>query len=222
MENEYPAGASLDDARRRFDALVRRGVFRPVERFVCRDRDADDRMAEGIGACWAWYAREAALGHEPDVALCVHVVRLRALDRSRSVVPRGRRPALDAYDAAGRPSCRVEMRRLDEVRDDDEDQERREDPSLGIARIGVANPEPNIASALDLSSWLDALASADRQMIEMRGAGFKLAEISKTTGRSVASVFRTTRRLGLDLAERAGVEVLTLGGGRFASAPADT
>lgn len=208
MTSQYPTGPALVAAQERFEALVRRGVFRPCERFVCRDADREDRVAEGIAAAWEWYAREAARGHEPDVALAVHVVRLRTVDRSRRFVRGdGTRWGVDVYVQQQRGG--LELRRLDGVHDhDDEDDERHEDdPSLGLARFGVNNPEANWLSAMDLEAWLDALPSTDCEMVVMRGAGFELKEIADVTGRSVAGVFRRVRQLGRELADRAGIDV---------------
>jgi len=217
MENEYPIAALLAAAQQQFDSLVRRGAFKPCERFVCRDADYEDRVQEGLGAAWRWYSQQVALGNEPDVALAVHVVHLRTVDRSRRFVSHGRRSCLDVYDASERQGHGVELRRLDGVHDDDDDDDdgrHEQDPSLGLARIGVNNPETNLVSALDLTSWCSTLASADRELLALRAAGHGLEEIGKATGRSVAGAFRRARQLGFELADRAGLEVLATRGRR--------
>jgi hypothetical protein len=195
---------ALAAAQRGFSELYQRGVFKPCERFVCCDRDSEDRVQEGLAFCWEWYRGKTLLGQQPDTALAVHAARLRMVDRSRRFASRDRsRWGEDAYERQGRG---IELRRLDEVRDDDEDDERREDPSLGLARLGVNNPESNVVSALDLASWCDTLASADRELLAMRAAGHGLEEIGKATGRSVANVFRRARQLGFELADRADLD----------------
>jgi DNA-directed RNA polymerase specialized sigma24 family protein len=198
--------AVIAAARKRFDDIIRSGALRVCERTVHYSYDREDRVQEGLASAWRWYAKQAQLGNTPDTALVVHACRLRTVDRGRRFVCGDR--ARWSADVFVQQERGLELRRLDGVHDHDDDGEHHEeDPSLGIARLGIANPETNIASALDLSSWLNTLASTDREMVAMRGAGFKLEEISKTTGRSVAGVFRRTRQLGLDLAQRAGIEV---------------
>ena len=202
----YPTAEMLAVAQQKYDALIRRGVFRPAERFVCRDRDYEDRVQEGLAAGWRWYSQQVALGREPDVALAVHAVRLRMVDRTRRFVCGDRtRWRSDVYEAQGRD---VELRRLDSVmHDDGDDDETREDQSLGLARLGLNNPEANVISELDLTDWLETLPTTEREMLELRGAGYGLAEIAKATARSVAGVSRRTRQLGEQLALRAGVVI---------------
>jgi hypothetical protein len=207
MENTYPTGETLAAAQQKFETMIRAGVFRPVERFVCRDADREDRIAEGLAFGWRWYSQQVALGNDPDVALAVHVVRLRTVDRSRRFLSGDRaRWRDDVYQQQGR---RIELRRLDAVpdRDDDDDDRHDQDPAVGLARMGVADPTTNVLSAIDLGDWLGTLADSDRELLKMRAAGFGLAEIGRVTGRSTVGAFRRTRLLGFELAERAGVEI---------------
>ncbi|MBI5499787.1 MAG: hypothetical protein HY907_06060 [Deltaproteobacteria bacterium] len=198
---------ALDAARRRFEEIVRSGAMRVCERPVYYAADREDRVAEGVAHCWAWYRHQSLLGNSPDVALVVHVARLRTTDRTRRFVSGdGTRWGEDVYVQQERG---VELRRLDGVHDHDDgdDEERHEDLSLGLARLGVSNLEANLASSIDLRDWLDSLPSSDEEMIEMRGAGHELHEIAKATGRSVPTICRRIRDLGVELAERAGVPV---------------
>jgi hypothetical protein len=202
---KYPTGEVLAAAQQQFDALVRRGVFKPCERFVCRDRDYEERVQEGLGLTWTWYRQQVAAGTVPDVALVVFAARRAMVNRGRTVVGHEHRWHDDVYDRQG---IEVALLRLDGVHDhDDDDDQREQDPSLGLARLGVSNPETNWLSAMDLDTWLGELAAEDREMVELRGAGFGLADIGRATRRSVAGVFRRTRQLGHDLAERAGIEL---------------
>ena len=204
--SKYPTGEALLAAQQRFESLIREGVFRPVERFVCRDADREDRIAEGIAFGWKWYSQQVALGNEPDVALAVHVVRLRTVDRSRRFLSGDRaRWRDDIYEQQGRA---IELRRLDGVPDHDGDDDRREeDRAVGLARPGVRDPSSNLLSAIDLDTWLGGLASTDRDLIELRGAGYGFEEIGKAIGRSTVGAFRRARQLGLGLAERAEVRL---------------
>ncbi len=198
----YPTGPALAEAQRQFDQLARTAL-KPCERWICRDHDFEDRRQEGLGRCWEWFCRQVTAGVAPDTALVVHACRLAMVNRSRTLVGHEHRPRHDVYDRQG---LDLELRRLDGVRDHDDDDDRREeqDPALGLARLGVANPEMNLLSAMDLDDWLDSLTPADRELVEMRGAGFGYEEIANGVGRSVAGVFRRLRQLGEQLAPRSG------------------
>jgi len=202
----YPTAETLVSAQRQFDHLARTAL-KPCERFICRDRNFEDLRQEGLGRAWEWYSRQVASGHTPDTALVVHATRLAMINRDHSLVGHEHRPRRDVYDRQG---IDVELRRLDgyEYSDDDDDSRREQDRDVGRARLGVRDPSYNILSAMDLESWLGELAHDDREMVELRGAGFGLEEIGKATGHSVAGVFRRTRQLGSELAERAGLDVV--------------
>jgi hypothetical protein len=58
---------------------------------------------------------------------------------------------------------------------------------------------------VDLRDWVRTLPPADRQLLEARFAGNTLAEIAASTDTSISWVFARLRRLGTDLAARAGV-----------------
>ena len=66
----YPLVETLLAAQQQFDALVRTAL-KPCERWICRDRDFEERRQEGLGRTWAWYSHEVAQGRVPDVALVV-------------------------------------------------------------------------------------------------------------------------------------------------------
>jgi hypothetical protein len=192
-------------ARSQFDAMVRRGLFRACERFVPYGPDHEDRVAEGLAMTWCWFERQVVAGRRPDVALVRHVARRRMVDRSHRFLGGDHRPRRDPFDRQG---LDVEMRRLDAIAEhDDEGDERREDPFVGLARLGVQDPTANLLSAMDLDAWLDMLASADRDLVELRGAGMTFKEIGKATGRSLTGAFHRARRLGCELAQRAGLSV---------------
>ncbi|HEY3358318.1 MAG TPA: hypothetical protein VGQ83_34030 [Polyangia bacterium] len=191
-------------ARAQFEALVRRGVFRPCERFVCRAHDAEDRVAEGLARTWQWFAQQAALGRVPDLALVVFVCRLRMVDRSHRLSSGDHSHwRLDVYQRQGRDG--IELRRL-EFHDHDDDQAD-DDAGLGLAEPGAQDPEPKLMSALDLQAWLAQLGAEDRSMLELRAAGATLAEIGKVTRQTTTTVHRRCRELGDELAQRAEVTI---------------
>ena len=193
--------ASVAEARCTFERLYRQGVFKSAVRSVAGAHDRDDRVAEGIAHAWRWYRQQALRGCRPEPALVRHVVNLRTVDRRRRFVSGDlTRWRMDVYERQGSD---LELRWIDVVRDDDE-LERREDRSLGIARLGIPNPAANIVSGIDLDSWLDGLATGDREMVTMRGEGYSLGEIGGALGKSTATVCRQVRSLGMDLALRVG------------------
>jgi hypothetical protein len=195
--------ASVAVARQHFDQLART-VLKSCERFICRDRDFEDLRQEGLGRTWEWYSRQVAGGSVPDTALVVHACRLAMVNRGRSLVGHNHRPHRDVFDRQG---VDLELRRLDGIPDADDDPPRGHDPTIGFARLGIRDPNDHVISAIDLAAWLDSLASVDREMVEMRGAGHDLVAIGKATGRSTAGVFRRVRSLGVDLAAQAGLDV---------------
>lgn len=202
---------SLAAARRQFETLARTAL-KPCERFICRDRDFEDRRQEGLGRCWEWYSRQVASGAVPDTALVAHATRLAMVNRDRSLVGHEHRPRHDVYDRQGRD---VELRRLDMFRDHDDDERRHEDTTLGLARLGVRDPTEHLVSGMDLETWLGVLADDDRELMELRAAGFGFKDIGKATGRSTSGAFCRARQLGGELAERAGLRVRVNGRGRL-------
>ncbi|MBN1774741.1 MAG: hypothetical protein JXB32_26015, partial [Deltaproteobacteria bacterium] len=206
----YPIGETLTSAQRQFDHLARTAL-KPCERWICRDADFEDRRQEGLGRCWEWYCKQVIAGTVPDTALIVHACSLAMKNRSRTLVGHEHRPRHDVYDRQG---LDLELRRLDGVRnyDDDDDRHEEQDPALGLARPGVANPEMNLLSAMDLDNWLQSLTSADRELMEMRGAGYGYEEIGVAVGKSTTGAFRRARDLGSQLADHADVAMNTLHG----------
>jgi hypothetical protein len=201
---EKRRGGGAADARARFETMVRGGVFKPVERFVCRDHDAEDRVAEGLGGTWKWYARQVALGREPDLALIRHCCRMRTIDRSHRLDSGDRSHWLrDVYQVQGRHG--VELRRLQLV--DDEDDRVDQDAALGLAEAGAQDPTPKLDSALDLQGWLGTLSARDRTMLAMRNAGHGLVAIGNKLRCTSSTVHKHCRELGAELARRADIEI---------------
>ena len=74
-----------------------------------------------------------------------------------------------------------------------------------LAEATSANPLRKILSAIDLTVWLDELPADDRRMLQLRTAGFTLAETPATLGVSTSNIFARCKRLGSILAEQAGM-----------------
>lgn len=192
------------DARAQFAALIDCGVFKPCERFVCRDQDYEERVQEGLGLTYRWYAQQVAAGTTPDLALTRHACHMRMIDRSHRLDSGDRRHwTSDVYAMQGRRG--VELRRLQLV--DDADDRLEEDPHLGLAEPGAQDPSEKMNSALDLEAWLKQLSADDRRLLAMKQAGYGLEAIGKKLKLTSATTWKYGQQLGHDLAERAGITI---------------
>jgi DNA-directed RNA polymerase specialized sigma24 family protein len=195
-----------DDGRKEFEEKVRRGIFRPMERFV--RHDLDDRRQEGLGQVWRTYQRNRELGKVLPDAVLAHAFRQRACDLGRQLVPGGRQ-GKDPLNPRLYHLGKVELVRLDGLVGEDGELEAEgdRDLALGLAEALTADPSAVIASALDLDRWMRELPDEDRTLLAMRFAGHTLAEIAEAFGVSISRVFARLKLLGLALAERAEIEV---------------
>lgn len=195
----------LQPLKQQFTALVAGGAFERVRRNLTVV-EQDDRLAEAVGQTWAMAARKAALGIKMDNALLVHAVKLRAIDHRRQL-PRGGQPRRDVLHFANFIDGKVVVHRLDGLLDEDGDFTSEGDTELQSAWLAAtsADPATALASAMDLHDWVAGLPPADRKLLEVRFAGNTLAEIAEAHGLSISSVFSRLRRLGADLAARAGI-----------------
>jgi hypothetical protein len=189
-------------ARDQFARQVRRGMFNPVARHLRKDF-LDDRLAEGIGMAFEQYARSVAAGRPMEDALLVHACRMRAIDLGRRLAGAdGARPKTDVFDERNYREGRVEILRLDGILDEEEDEEQ---GLLDWAELDALDPARELASAIDLETWLGGLGTEDRTMLALRQAGHTLGGIGAAMGRSTSAVFARLRALGRELAERTGV-----------------
>lgn len=192
-------------AQQDFTSKVERGLFTPQERFI--RYDLEDRRQEGLGHAWRCYQAKRAAGQEmPDPVLAV-AFRRRACDLSRQLVLGGRQ-AQDPLNPRNFHLGQVELLHLDGVIAEaagtaEEDVE----VSLGLAEVLATDPSAVLASALDLDRWLRALPARDRALLAMRAAGHTLAEIANAQETSISPVLARLRRLGAELATRAGVRI---------------
>ena len=181
----------IDSARAAFDEKVRAGIFNPIARHL-HDEIRDDRLAEGIAFAWRLYRTHDG---DVDTALLVHHARLRACDVSRQIA--GGYSRKDVLDA--RYSGKVEVLHLDGDHLDGDD--------VGLARALSSDPTHRIFGAISLKRWLEGLPEEDQRMLELRMAGCTLEETAEKMNVSTSTVFARCRRLGLELAARAGIEV---------------
>jgi hypothetical protein len=198
---------TTEEIREQFEKKVRAGIFRPVIRHVTGS-DPEERLAEAVAMTFELYWRKARAGVLLDDALLVHHCRLRAIDLGRQFVKGGQR-LRDAMDPRNFHRGRVELLRLDGVPDEDGDLhgEEQGDLVIGLADGLAQDPTVRLISAIDLASWASTLPAADRAVLAARYQGCTLQETAQAQGSSISCVFARLKRLGGELAQRAGVTI---------------
>lgn len=191
----------IDTTRRAFDEKVRAGIFNPIARHLHAEI-REDRLAEGIAFAWRLYRTRDG---DVDTALLVHHARLRACDVSCNIAGGYRKN--DVLTARNTIGGNVEVLHVD---GDD----------VGLARELSRDPSRKILSAISLKSWLDGLPEDDRRMLELRMSGCGLDEMAAIFGINTSNVCRRLYRLGLELAEKAGIEIRTKNNKRDTTASA--
>jgi len=195
--------------RQEFEKKIRRGIFNPVARFV-HENIREERMQEALGFTWALYKRHAEAGDVLDDALLVHACRLRAIDLSRHLASGDRTQRLkDVFDQRNYNRRRVEVMGLGEYVAEFEDNpqidNQESNADIGRARSRSLNPTGRIISAVSLNEWLQELAPRDRELIELRAAGYDLDESAAKLGISRFGVCRRVKELGEFLVKHAGM-----------------
>ena len=178
----------MHDIRETFDQKVRSGIFGPIARHVFPDI-REDRLAEGIAFAWRLYREQVG---NINTALLVHHARLRAVDCTRQIA--GGYCATDVLDPGNVATGAVELLHLG-------------GQGVGLARELSSNPARNIVSAISLHGWLAGLHDRDRKLLELRATGHTLEEIAEVCGGTFGTVCKRLERLGLELAERAGITI---------------
>jgi hypothetical protein len=190
-----------------FDRLMRKGAFDPIRRFI-RAGDADDRVSEGVAQTLELALRKAARGELMDDALVVFAARRRALDIRRRFV-KGGQPRRDAMCHANYVDNKVQVLHLDGLEDEDDGWRGEGDVGLQIAWAAALTEDPceRLDSALDLERWVETLRDDDRAVLGLRYSGCTLTETAAAVGSSTSATFAKLRRLGAELAARAGVSL---------------
>jgi DNA-directed RNA polymerase specialized sigma24 family protein len=191
-----------------FDAKVRRGIFKPVARWLTDPRTAEDLLQDAICQTWRMYRRYATQkGKVLDDGILVHSCRQRAVDLDRHFVPAdGTRRNQDVLDPRAFRDGKVEVLRIDGIHEDGGAEGDR-GLHVGYAEALASNPARKIRSAIDLESWVGTLSHRDRYIMEARMAGFTLEQIAADLDVSTSTIFARARELGLELAARAGVRI---------------
>jgi hypothetical protein len=114
------------------------------------------------------------------------------------------------FDLRNQLAGRVEVLRFPDFIDDREPHTKDEGEvptGFGLAEASASDPTGKLMSAFDLTRWLEELSVEDQDLLALRAAGYTLEEIADKTGMSVTSVFGNCRRLGVGLAEHAGIRI---------------
>jgi len=73
-----------EELNEQFTDKIKRGIFRPVDRFISDRSEAEDRLQDGICQTWEMFKRYGTeKGVVLDDAILVHSCRLRATDPAR-------------------------------------------------------------------------------------------------------------------------------------------
>jgi DNA-directed RNA polymerase specialized sigma24 family protein len=190
-----------------FAAKVEKGIFRPVLRHVTGS-DPEERLAEAVALVFEMFRRYARRGVLLDDPILVVACRRRAVDLGRYLV-HGEQRKRDVLDPRNYTEGRVQVLRVDGLTDEGGDFHAEEDPEVVVGlRQGLAyDPTPVLVSAIDLQTWVAALPDEDRAVLAARYAGNSLAETGAVVGCSTSAAFSKLRRLGAELAARAGVSL---------------
>ena len=198
---------TTEEIREQFEKKVRAGIFRPVIRHITGN-DPEERLAEAVAMTFELYARKAKAGVVLDDAVLVHHCRLRAIDLGRQLVKGGQR-LRDAMDPRNFHRGRLELLRIDGIPDEDGDLHGEEDGNvvIGLADGLAQDPTPRIIGAIDLERWARTLPEGDRAVLAARYQGHTLQETAEAMDSSISAVFARLKRLGGELAHRAGVTI---------------
>ncbi len=190
-----------------FADKIARGIFKPVIRHITGN-DPEERLAEAVALTFELYARKAKAGVMLDDAVLVHHCRLRAIDLGRQLVKGGQR-LRDAMDPRNYHRGRLELLRIDGIPDEDGDLHGEEDGNvvIGLADGLAQDPTPRIIGAIDLERWARTLPEGDRAVLVARYKGHTLQETAEAMDSSISAVFARLKRLGGELAHRAGVTI---------------
>ena len=191
-----------------FDDKVRRGIFKPIARYVTKHADAEDRVQDAVCQTWAMYRRYATdKGVVLDDALLVKKASWVVTDLQRRFVGKDGATCRcqDVHSQAAYRAGNVELLRLDCIDDDSAEEDR--GISFGYAEAEAGNPTHKLNSALDLESWLGGLTHMDRTLMERKMAGFSTTQTAFDLDLPYNVAYHKEKQLGLELAARAGVRI---------------
>lgn len=199
----------MDKITQEFNDKIKAGMFRPVARYLTNPQTAEDRMQEGLALTWHQFYRNAhERGKILSDAILVHACRLRATNLSRHIEDtKGHWRYHDALDERAYKDGKVEVLRYDGLLENNDEDDPQILQYIGFAEECCTSTERKLNSALDLESWLADQTARDSSMLEMRQAGYSVPKIATELGVSTSTAYERIRRLGRELAGRAGVRL---------------
>jgi hypothetical protein len=191
-----------------FNDKVRRGIFKPVTRHLTDPTTAEDRLQIAIALTWLMYSVYVLeKGKVLSDAVLVHSCRQRAVDLNRDFVPaNGTCRNQDVLDPRAYRDGKVEVHRLDGVAPDQCPEGDRAS-EIAYAQAMAIRPERKWNSAIDLEAWVDGQTTFDQLILEKRYEGHTLSAIAADLGVSLSTVDYRSKKLGFELAARAGVTI---------------
>lgn len=192
-----------------FSDKIKQGIFNPVDRFITDRAEAEDRLQDAVCQTWQMYMR---YGTEKGVvledAILVHSCQQRATDLARRFVGASETMCRnqDVLDPRVYRSGLAVVLRLD-WEDVDEGHNGRHSQEVGLAREVAADPTHKLNSALDLEKWLGELSHRDRHLMGGKWVGIDTKQIAHDLDIPHTTAWRLEKKLGHDLARRAGVSI---------------
>jgi len=192
-----------------FSALIEKGIFAPVDRFITNRAEAEDKLQEAICQTWETYTRYALEKDKIlDDALLVHRCRLFAIDQPRRFVKADgthcrNQDVLDprVYQAGLAVVLHIDW---DDV---DEGHKGRRSQEVGLAREVADDPEQRWISAMDLQTWVGDQTFQDQGLLAGKMEGKTTKEVAHESHLPYIVTWRKEKALGQELAARAGVQI---------------
>lgn len=194
-----------------FTAKMKKGIFQPVARHITNLSNAEDRLQDAVCQVWAMYKRYAKRGVILDDAILVKKCRWSACDLGRHFVPAdGCWRNRDVLDQRAYRDGHVQVLHIEGVLDD-QNVEGDRSLQVGLAEELAASPERKMNSAMDLRKWVGGLTFRDQAIMQRKMEGFTTTEVAAELTQPYLVTYRLEKRLGMELARRAGVRINTAG-----------
>jgi hypothetical protein len=189
-----------------FTKKVKKGIFKPVARYLTNPITAEDRLQDAICQVWLMYSNYVKRGKILDDALLVKKCMWSVGDLGRSFVPAEGRRLRDVYDPRAYRDGHVKVHRVD-LLDPCEAPEGESPMDVGLAEAEASSPERKMNSAIDLESWVGDLTFRDQALMQRKWLGFETTQTAHDLDLPYAVAWHREKELGKELAARAGVRI---------------
>ncbi len=192
-----------EDVNMAFEEKVKKRIFDPVSRFLTDASTSEDRLQTALCLTWLMFSVYALnKGKILSDGILVHHCKLRAVDLDRNFCPAdGRIRCQDVLDPRPFRDGHVKVHRLEHHREPDRASE------IAYAEAMAIRPERKWNSALDLESWIEEQTSFDQVLLGKKMEGHTLSTIAEDLGVSLSVVDYRSKKLGHELAARAGITI---------------